>query len=370
MNSRSKRIKIENVKAYPLSERASRADVHSVMKIPNSAPSISAQQAGLVSITADSLKRARENNASRIFIYGAHLIKNGANPILIKLIEEGWITHLATNGAGVIHDWEFAYLGRSTECVKTNVSKGMFGTWEETGKVINLCAHLSGVENIGFGESLGHFVCHDGMTLPNSETLKKEIIANLSDSTNGAKSDLINVLEKNDQLAGQWDLPHPHKDTCVVGQAWKHNVPLTIHPGIGYDIYAAHPMFHGAAVGRAAGIDFEKFCNAVDGLDSGVTLSIGSAIMGPQVFEKSVSVANNFRLNQGEQIISDHDIFVVDIQDGGNWDWTQGEPPIDNPAYYLRFCKSYSRMGGNMRYLCMDNISFIYHLARELQVLP
>ena len=79
-------------------------------------------------------------------------------------------------------------------------------------------------------------------------------------------------------------------------------------------------------------------------------LSVGSAIMGPQVFEKSLSCVNNLRLQDGRPIVRGHTIYVVDLQDGGGWDWTQGEPPKTNPAYYLRFCKSYSRMGGAMHY--------------------
>jgi hypothetical protein len=88
--------------------------------------------------------------------------------------------------------------------------------------------------------------------------------------------------------------------------------------------------------------------------------------MGPQVFEKSLSCVNNLRLQAGRTIVQGHSIYVVDIQDGGGWDWTVGEPPKTNPAYYLRFCKSYSRMGGAMRYVQADNLAFIHHLFRRL----
>ena len=93
----------------------------------------------------------------------------------------------------------------------------------------------------------------------------------------------------------------------------------------------------------------------VDRLDGGVVLSVGSAIMGPQVFEKSLSCVNNIRLQSGGEVVKGHSIYVVDLQDGGGWDWSAGEPPKTHPAYYLRFCKSYSRMGGAMHYLQMDN---------------
>jgi hypothetical protein len=99
-------------------------------------------------------------------------------------------------------------------------------------------------------------------------------------------------------------------------------------------------------------------------------LSIGSAIMGPQVFEKSLSCVNNLRLQRGRPIVHDHSIYVVDLQDGGNWDWTKGEPPKSNPAYYLRFCKSFSRMGGAMHYCQSDNMTFVHHLYRALSERP
>jgi hypothetical protein len=84
------------------------------------------------------------------------------------------------------------------------------------------------------------------------------------------------------------------------------------------------------------------------------------------VFEKSLSCVNNLRVQQGRAIVHDHSIYVVDIQDGGNWDWSKGEPPKSNPAYYLRFCKSFARMGGSMHYLQCDNVAFLQHLHRSL----
>ena len=88
--------------------------------------------------------------------------------------------------------------------------------------------------------------------------------------------------------------------------------------------------------------------------------------MGPQVFEKSVSCVNNLRLQAGRGVLAGHTIYVVDLQDGGGWDWAQGEPPKTNAAYYLRFCKSYSRMGGAMHYVQSDNVAFIHQLHHAL----
>src|SRR5207237_6824428 len=101
--------------------------------------------------------------------------------------------------------------------------------------------------------------------------------------------------------------------------------------------------------------------------DGGVVLSVGSAIMAPQVFEKSLSCVNNLRLQAGRPIVTAHTIYVVDIQDSGNWDWYKGEPTKNNPAYYLRFCKSFSRMGGEMKYAQCDNVAFLHNLLSRLR---
>jgi hypothetical protein len=162
-------------------------------------------------------------------------------------------------------------------------------------------------------------------------------------------------------------MPHPWKSASILAQAYKHGVPVSVHPGIGYDIITNHPAFMGSVLGRAAERDFDLFCEAVDRLDGGVVLSIGSAIMGPQVFEKSLSCVHNLRFQRGEEAVSGHSIYVVDLQDGGGWDWSQGEPPKTHPAYYLRFCKSFSRMGGRMEYLQCDNAVFTHRLQQAIQ---
>src|SRR5262249_19048251 len=133
-------------------------------------------------------------------------------------------------------------------------------------------------------------------------------------------------------------------------------------------------------IGRAAALDFRLFGAAVEQLapeptglpagsagPGGVVLSVGSAIMGPQVVEKSLSCVNNLRLQQGRATVAGHRIYVVDLHDGGRWDWQSGEPPKTNPAYYLRFCKSFARMGGALRYVQCDNVLFMRHLYHELQ---
>ena len=142
-------------------------------------------------------------------------------------------------------------------------------------------------------------------------------------------------------------------------------IPSTGHPMIGHDIIYNHPMNHCAAVGRCAERDFLAYAHNIANLDGGVYLSVGSAVMSPMIFEKSLSMARNLALQRGSRI-EDFSIFVVDLAESP-WDWeAQGEPPPDNPAYYLRYCKTFSRMGGRMTYLAADNRSFLVGLWRAL----
>jgi hypothetical protein len=362
-------IDLKQVKVFPLEQRLSEATIQEILIEPKSPPPVLPDHLmRAVRESARNIAAAHKRRASVMLLYGAHLIKNGGARIMNSLMEHGWVTHLGTNGAGTIHDWEFAYLGRSTESVKKNVATGTFGTWDETGRCIHLALLAGALFEEGYGRSLGRFIMQEGTTLPATQTLTEAIRNEPGHPLTAARAELLQAMLTHGLPSGRIEVKHPWRDTSVLGNAYKHGVPLTVHPGIGYDIIANHPMFNGAAIGRAAEMDFRLFGTAVENLEGGVVLSVGSAIMAPQVFEKSISCVNNIRLQAGRSIVHNHTIYVVDIQDGGNWDWTQGEPPKENPAYYLRFCKSFSRMGGTMRYLQCDNVAFLhnlYHLLTE-----
>lgn len=361
-------LDLTKVKVFPLEQRASEAKVEEILVDPDSAaPQCDARNVELIGDAVKRIRYARQRNASVMLIYGAHLVKNGGANIVNRLLEIGWITHIATNGAGIIHDWEFSFLGRSTESVRKNVATGTFGTWDETGRYINLAALIAGVNNVGLGESLGKFIANDGTVLPSMEELENHVRNEPSNSLTAARAELAHAMRAHKLPIGKLDVKHPWKSASILATAYRNNVPFTVHPGIGYDIISNHPMFNGAAIGRAAQRDFQTFGAAVENLDGGVVLSVGSAIMGPQVFEKSISCVNNLRVQSGRQIVNGHTIYVVDLQDGGNWDWTKGEPPKDNPAYYLRFCKSFARMGGAMHYLQCDNVAFLHGVLKSLE---
>lgn len=367
MNSYPAPLDLKKVKVYPLARRRSLSGIDKILVEPDSPPRPCGTPATkIIRDCALKLAAARKRGASVILMYGAHLIKNGAMSIVSSLMRDGWLTHLATNGAGTIHDWELAYLGRTEESVRENIAAGTFGTWDETGRNIHLALLAGALRNEGYGRSLGRFITEDGTTVPTKAALTASLRAAPSDALAPARAELLQAMVAHRLPAGPVSVRHPWKEVSLLAQAFRHNVPFTVHPGIGYDIIATHPMFSGAAIGRAAAVDFRLFCRAVEGLDGGVVLSVGSAIMAPQVFEKSLSCVNNLRQQARRRVVHGHTIYVVDLQDGGKWDWARGEPPKDNPAYYLRFCKSFSRMGGAMRYVQCDNVAFLHNLWRTL----
>lgn len=361
-------LDLSRLKVFPLAARKSLTTVDAILIDPDAPPKpINELNRKLVDECAARIRAARERDASVMLIYGAHLLRNGSARILERLMAGGWVTHLATNGAGTIHDWEYAWHGESSESVRMNVADGTFGAWHETALHIHLALLAGGVRGEGYGRSLGRLIIEDGVSLPTVAELEISLRAEPRHPLTPARADLLKSMLAQRLPEGRIDVAHRWKHGSIVAQAFRHGVPLTVHPGIGYDIISNHPIFSGAVIGRAAELDFKTFGGSVDQLDGGVVMSVGSAIMGPQVFEKSLSCVNNLRLQDGRPTLADHSIYVVDLQDGGRWDWSQGEPPRDNPAYYLRFCKSFARMGGSMHYLQCDNAAFVHNLYHALK---
>jgi hypothetical protein len=160
-------------------------------------------------------------------------------------------------------------------------------------------------------------------------------------------------------------IPHPYKKYSVQANAFRLGIPFTGHPMIGHDIIYTHPVNNGAAVGRTAINDFLCYAKSVSNLDYGVYMSVGSAVMSPMVFEKSLAMAQNIKIRE-HQHIDNHYMLIVDLV-RSEWDWQKnGEPPEDNPAYYLRFCKTFHRMGGEMHYLTADNRDFLLAIYQKL----
>lgn len=361
----------DRIRVFPLAQRRNLLHLEKeVVGAASAEPPEDPKTREQIERLAEKIRSARREQASVMLTYGAHLIKNGAGPLVNDLIEAGWLTHLATQGAGIIHDWEFAFQGASGESVRENAPAGTFGTWDETGRWLNLAALVGAALGLGLGESVGRMIAEDRLCIPLEKDLRRHILDDPAHPLAAPQSDLLSMIQTYHIPSGELPVLHPFKACSVPATAYRHHVPMTVHPGIGYDIITNHPLYHGGAIGRAATTDARIFAASVDRLDGGVYISVGSAIMSPQVFEKAFSLVNNLRADQGRPRLQSHSIVIVDLQDGGGWDWTQGEPPPSNPAYYLRFCKSFYRMGGSIDYVRCDNRAFLAHLMRRLDMDP
>jgi hypothetical protein len=265
------------------------------------------------------IKKVRENDRPVVLCMGAHPIKNGACLLINELVNEGLITHVAGNGASAIHDWEFARFGKSTECVKTNIEAGQFGLWRETGEFFGASAECACLDKQGWGEKIGELMSQ-GITFDD----------------------------------GSYEAP----EYSVILNCFNEDVPFTIHPGIGQDIVHSHHSLTGN-IGCAM-IDFLIFCESIRNLEGGIYISLGSSVMSPMIFEKALSMGRNVEQQAGREIKN----FVLAVNDlaDNNWDWSQGEPPMSDPAYYLRWMKSFHRMGGDLQYFGLHNVSFLQHL--------
>lgn len=179
---------------------------------------------------------------------GAHVLKVGLSPLIIDLMRRGLITHVATNGASAIHDWETAYQGETSEDVAENLPDGSFGFWQETFTGLNDAATRAADESEGLGLALGRKINADGL---------------------------------------------PHRHLSVFAEAARLDVPATIHVAFGCDITHMDPDLDAAALGQATQRDFWILCDTVGRLDRGVWCNVGSAVIMPEVFLKAVSVARN-----------------------------------------------------------------------------
>ena len=352
----------------PLSARENKFDFEEKLVLPDRepAPLAEAAQEAIASL-AERIVKARDANRPVMCSFGAHAIKNGLGPVFVKLIEEDWFTHLAPNGAGIIHDWEFSYQGKSCEDVERMVDRGQFGNWEETGFFINLALNVGAYEAKGYGEAVGGMIHEQGLEIPEEEELEAIVAKRIKDDAElaAAASDLLSVVRQFKLPAGRMQIPHPWRQHSAQAQAYRLGVPFTGHPMIGHDIIYNHPMNKGACLGRCAERDFLTFAESVSRIDGGVYISIGSAVMSPMIFEKSLSMAQNIAIQQGGHI-DGHTMQVVDLAQS-DWDWSKGEPPEENPAYYLRYNKTFSRMGGTLHYLQADNRDFLLSLIRQLE---
>jgi hypothetical protein len=358
---------------FPLSERKNKVAIQKDLVDPrDDAIPVPAELQEQADRIAPELLAARDAGRSSILAFGAHAIKNGLGMLLGELVTRKWVSHLATNGAAVIHDWEFAFQGLSSEDVRENVREGKFGAWEETGFAINAALAAGAYEGLGYGESVGALIARQGLFFPERETLREIIRAPFAAAgpplwKRSAAADLLELLEALDIPSGWRGIEHRFSRFSVQAAAYAAGTPFTSHPMFGHDIIYTHRANRGAAIGRVAERDFLCFVDSVSNLEGGVYLSVGSAVMSPMIFEKALSMARNAARQKGQDIRNCR-IYVVDLEETG-WDWNAGEPPMDNPAYYLRFMKTFHRMGCPLAYINADNRLFFRALYRALSSL-
>ena len=236
---------------------------------------------------ASRLRAAQASGAARMLVMGAHVLRAGVNKHIIDLMERGAITHIAMNGAGAIHDFELARIGATTESVARYVRSGEFGLWKETGELNDIIREAAAL-GLGLGENVGRRI---------------------------AESDFA------------------FKELSVYAAAYRLGVPVTVHVGIGYDILHEHPNCDGAALGAASYRDFLIFANTIQGLEGGVMLNFGSAIMGPEVYLKALAMARNVAHQEGREIR--HFATAVFDMMPIHGDFRKELPKTD-PGYYFR----------------------------------
>jgi hypothetical protein len=273
-------------------------------------------------VLADRIRRARANGRSVILMLGAHVLRKGTGPLLIEMMRRGLVSHIALNGAGAIHDFELAMIGATCESVARYVRTGEFGLWSETGR-INAAAVEARHDGIGLGEAIGRKI----------------------------------VSER-----------FPHADTSVLAAGYRLGVPVTVHVSIGQDIVHEHPDFDGAATGAASYTDFLVFTQSVCGLEGGVLLNIGTAVMGPEVYLKALAMARNVALQEGRTIQR----FTTGVFDllSLEEDRLHREAPKSDPRYYFRPYKTVLvrtvAEGGASHYVQGDHrqtVPTLYHLT-------
>ena len=252
-------ITLGAVRTYPLASRKSKVSTREFAKPPAANSSLTKFMDSLPNILAaeelrhllGAIHAARKQRRAILWGIGGHVIKVGLGPVLIDLMRRGFVSGIAMNGAALIHDFEIALIGNTSEDVEAGLGEGEFGMAEETGKYINEFAKLSHRLRIGYGEAAGQFLT----------------------------SGILNVK---------------HADSSVLVAAYKHRIPVTIHLAIGTDIPHMHPAANGAALGDATHHDFRLFCALVQQMHpGGVYLNWGSAVLLPEVFLKAVSVVRN-----------------------------------------------------------------------------
>ena len=306
------------LKLKPLSERAHDMTQAEVLHLNvNIAP---CDDPSLAQV-AERMARAHQAGNQVILMMGAHVIKRGLSRFVVDLLERGIVTHVGMNGAGPIHDFELALIGATTESVARYIQEGQFGLWEETGR-INEAIRQGVRDGLGLGEAVGR-------------TVEEE--------------------------------EFPHRQISILAAGYRLRVPVTVHVGIGYDIIHEHPSCDGAALGAASYEDFLILAHSVSKLQGGVLLNFGTAVMGPEVYLKALSMARNVAHQEGRRI-NRLTTAVFDLLDLG-LDYHR-EASKSDPSYFFRPHKTVLvrtvQDGGESFYIQGDHQATLPNLYRRV----
>jgi len=270
--SNYQKIDLNKVKTYSIKGRKSKSQIENFGKPVSSLKDVSGFLESLPKcLKADDFKKllssiikAKRMGKPIIFMFGAHVIKCGLSPILIDLMKNDFISLLATNGAGAIHDFEIAFWGKTSEEVEESIQDGSFGMAFETAEIFNQVSLFAQKENMGLGEAIGKRI---------------------------------------------WELKAKFRKYSLLANAFKLRIPVTVHVAFGTDIVHQHPNFDPSSTGRATHIDFEILANEVSKLNNGgVVLNFGSAVILPEVFLKALSVARNIKGGVGNFTTANFDM--------------------------------------------------------------
>jgi hypothetical protein len=247
---------LSGIRTYPLTSRKSKVNVQAFARPYAPASGLSRFLDSLPSILAASdfklivraIQSAKHAERAIIWGIGAHVLKTGLSPVLVDLMERGYVSAIASNGAGIIHDFEIALAGSTSEDVDEALGPGHFGMAEETATLLNAAIVEGARDGLGLGQAVGRYLC---------------------------------------------DRRPQFERYSIAATAYRLNIPLTAHVAIGTDIIHMHPLASGAALGETSLRDFRYFTSAVARLEHGVYLNCGSAVILPEVFLKAVALARN-----------------------------------------------------------------------------
>ena len=247
---------LSGVKTYPLRSRQSKVSLAQFATPHRAGTGITGFMKSLPGLLAakdfkdivEAITTAKRDGRAIVWGLGAHVLKTGLSPVLVDLMERGFISAIATNGAGIIHDFEIALSGGTSEDVDATLGPGTFGMAEETGAQLNRAINDGVAAGLGLGQSVGRYL----------DAIKP-----------------------------------PFAQISVTAAAWRLQIPVTVHVAIGTDIIHMHPQASGAAIGEASLRDFKYFVSTVSQLEHGVYLNCGSAVVLPEVFLKAVAISRN-----------------------------------------------------------------------------